>query len=238
MIGARGRCRSPRGRRRARLGRAARELDDLLQDVLARRRPAGCALPATTICSGSASSRSRSVKTSAGPLVRGEAAREADREAADGSRPVRAASRCRSVARTRQRALGIDVAAQPPTRPPDGGASGRTPAVRSSASSSGASHVPRWTPFVMWPIGAPRAGESPAHISRATSPCRAETPFAHAESRSASGVRPKSSVPFDSTQAEQLLGGDARLAAGPPRVAAARALLRTPRSRRAPACAS
>jgi hypothetical protein len=34
-----------------------------------------------------------------------------------------------------------------------GGASGRTPAERRRSASAGSSHVPRWTPFVTWPIG-------------------------------------------------------------------------------------
>ena len=48
-----------------------------------------------------------------------------------------------------------------------GGASGRTPAKRSSSASAGSSQVPRWTPFVMWPIGVSCPGQSRCpHLAR------------------------------------------------------------------------
>ena len=53
------------------------------------------------------------------------------------------------------------------------------------------------TPFVTEPIGTSsivRSGQRPCHISRETSPCSAETPFAYDDVRSANGVSPKLDV--------------------------------------------
>ena len=101
-----------------------------------------------------------------GPLVRREAACEADREeiavgAAQTSEPVLE--------------LGVHVPERLVIELEDRFPVGRRPAVppggrRPSAgasSSSGASHVPRWTPFVMWPIGWLRSRPEPGpHLPR------------------------------------------------------------------------
>ncbi len=55
------------------------------------------------------------------------------------------------------------------------------------------------TPFVTWVIGTSataRSGQSPCHISRATSPWRRLTPFAARLVRSANWVTPNGSASF------------------------------------------
>ena len=150
------------------------------------------------------------------PCRRPRSGRAARRAARDRRRRARPACRSRSAARSRssdarprapsargavpcarvhvQSAVSSSVSAACQFAS-CGGASGRTPAERRSSASSGASHVPRWTPFVTNPIRASSSGHSAAHISRATSPWSSETPFAAAERRSASGVRPNPSAP-------------------------------------------
>ena len=201
--------------------RVAGERDDLLQHVLA------CGVLRVRLArdhelhAAGASSRSRSLKTSARALVRREAPREADRQ------------------RVRRRAPSASGEPLPSASPLDAAQSSSRssclrglpaasrrrrlraarPRLRSSASSSGASHVPRWTPFVTCSIGAARAGGAPSHISRATSPCSSRDAVrAVRESRNASGVSPNPSVPFARPSREQLVVREARLRrAGSPR---------------------
>ena len=179
------------------------------------RRPAGSApcrprrrdAPCRRARSGAgrsafASSRDESLgiaEEQVGALVRGEAAGEADRQRVrvEGrAQPARAheaaaarpsprdarptATRRRARTRARNRACPC-----PPRR-------------RAARSSGSAIHVRACTPFVIEPIGASstgRPGQRPCHISRDTSPCSAETPFACDDVRSAKGVSPKPSSP-------------------------------------------
>ena len=89
--------------------------------------------------------------------------------------------------------------------------------VPSSASSSSAIHVRACTPFVTEPIGTlvdRRArARAPCHISRDTSPCSAETPFACDDVRSANGVRPKPVVAgVDAAERDELVPARSRSA--------------------------
>jgi len=68
----------------------------------------------------------------------------------------------------------------------------------SNKSSGSAIQVRAWTPFVTEQIGASsigRPGQRPCHISRDTSPCSSDTPFAWDDVRSANGVSPNPSSP-------------------------------------------
>ena len=157
-------------------GRVAGELDDALHDVLARR-VLRVGLACDDDLDGQREQPLEVGEDEPGALVRREAPCEADREPAGVER------------RSDERAgleLGVHVPERLVIELEDRLPAAARPAVlrggrrRSAAArrAPGASHVPRCTPFVMWPIGGSAPGQSPAHISRATSPCSSETPFA------------------------------------------------------------
>ena len=170
----------------------------------------GCALPATTSCTGSASSRSRSVKTRRRACRWRSAARSRSSAVRDrGASARRAALRGGVHAPER---LRVEVACAS-SQPASSGGGRRVDAgvARAASASAGSSQVPRWTPFVTCPISVSTSCERRPHLARDLAVQRGDAVRVGGQAqRHAASARTRRLV-AELAEREQVLVVDARL---------------------------